>query len=101
MKKNDILVLLIPTLLIVILWVVFNVYHSFVTSTIPSTVDATIQPIDPDFDQEIISNIKARYEVSPSYQLSGENIAEIDIEEDVPIEGSESAQASPGGSLSQ
>jgi cytoskeletal protein RodZ len=101
MRKNDILVILIPTLLIVVLWVIFNIYHSFVTTTIPRTVDASIQPINPDFDQKSITDIKSRYEVSPSYELSGENIAEAEIEEDIPIVASEGAQASPGGSLSQ
>lgn len=101
MKKNDILVLLIPSLLIVVLLVVFNIYHNFVTSTIPSTLNITIQPISADFDEKIISNIKARENVSPSYDLSGQKVAETEVTVTIPLLSSGSAQSSPGGSLTQ
>ncbi|OGH02962.1 MAG: hypothetical protein A2798_00860 [Candidatus Levybacteria bacterium RIFCSPHIGHO2_01_FULL_37_17] len=99
MKKNDILVFLIPTLLIVVLWVIFNIYHSFITSTIPSTLNVSIKPISPDFDEKTISDLKSRSSVSPSYQLNEDSIAELELQPTPPIASTQSAQASPGGSL--
>lgn len=101
MKKNDILVILIPSLLIVVLWVIFNIYHNFVTTTIPSNLNTTIKPISAEFDEKSISNIKSRDAVSPSYDLSGQKVAEIETAPTIPIISSGSAQSSPGGSLLQ
>src|SRR3990167_3954486 len=104
MKKNDILVLLIPSLLIVALWFIFNIYHNFVTSTIPSTLNISIQPISPDFDEKSISNIKARENVSPTYDLTGQKVVTVETTTTIPAVSSGSAQpnpASPGGSLGQ
>lgn len=98
MKKNDLLIILIPSLLIVILWVIFSVYHSFVTSTIPTNLNYSIQFISPDFDSKAIENIKARQIVDPLFNLGGENI--IQQEENAP-EASESANASSSALLEQ
>ncbi len=101
MKKNDIMVILVPSLLIVILWVIFNIYHSFITSTIPETLNLSIQPISADFDQKSISDIKSRGRVSPIFQLSGENIIVNENLTPTPPISTSSAVASSGGSLSQ
>lgn len=98
MKKNDLLIILIPSLLIVILWVIFNIYHSFVTSTIPTNLNYSIQFISPDFDSKAIENIKARQVVDPIFDLGGENI--IRQQEIVP-QASESANASSSALLEQ
>lgn len=101
MKKNDILVILIPSLLIVVMWVIFNIYHNFVTSTIPDNLNITIQPISSEFDEKSVSDLKSRDVVSPSYDLSGQKVADIETAPTIPLSSSGSAQSSPGGSLSQ
>ena len=65
MKKNDILILLVPMCIIAILWVVFSIYHSFVTSTIPESLNTQIIEISPNFDMNAIEKIKQRSAVEP------------------------------------
>lgn len=69
MKRKDILVLLIPSFIIVILWVVFNVYHSYINSTIPTDVNTQILYINPDFDLKTIEDLKKRQIVEPIYAV--------------------------------
>lgn len=101
MKKNDILVILIPSLLIVVLWVVFNIYHNFVTSTIPTTLNVRIQPINPDFDTKAIENIRQRSEIVPIYEVSGQVVTETSPTENISTTPSPAQEASGGGSLLQ
>ncbi len=73
MKRKDILVLLIPSFIIVILWVIFNVYHSYLNSTIPTDVNIQILYINPDFDLKTIEDIKKRQIVEPIYAVEAQN----------------------------
>jgi hypothetical protein len=70
MKRRDILTILIPSLIIVVLWVLFSIYDNFVSSTIPNTVSAQIQSITPNFDQQAIDSINKRNAISPIYSVS-------------------------------
>ncbi|MCL5411678.1 MAG: hypothetical protein M1150_02970 [Patescibacteria group bacterium] len=56
--KNFIVVLIL-TLITVIGWVSFEVYRSFNTSTIPSTAQELISPLNPNFDQDLVKKLKA------------------------------------------
>ena len=76
MKRKDILVLLIPTFIVVILWVVFNVYHSYINSTIPTAVNTQILYIDPDFDLKTIDDLKKRDVVDPIYTIESQGSEE-------------------------
>jgi hypothetical protein len=69
MKQKDILLLLIPVTLIVVAWIVFNIYHNSVTSTISGTLNTNILPISPNFDTKTISNLKERERIVPVFQL--------------------------------
>ena len=104
MKKNDILILLIPSVLIVVLWVIFSVYHNYVTSTIPKSLSTQILSINPDFNLNTINNLKKRNSIEPIYQISGNQSLDKDltITNDQLQTGSSSAkQASSGGQLLQ
>lgn len=103
MKKNDILILLIPSMLIVIMWVVFSVYHNYITSTIPENLNTQILSISPDFDLKTIENLKKRNVIIPIYQLSAPT-TEPDTQSapalsSPEISSSSATQASQGGSL--
>lgn len=65
MKRKDVLLLLIPTFIVVLLWVVFSVYHSYINSTIPTDVNMQILYIEPDFDLKTIEDLKKRQIVAP------------------------------------
>ncbi len=67
MKQKDILLLIISSFALVVFWIIFNVYHNFVTSTIPETLTVQITPINPSFDTKTITTIKQRIPVSPIY----------------------------------
>jgi len=69
MKQKDVLFLLIPVTLLVISWIVFNIYHNSVTSTISDTLNTNIAPITPNFDTKTISNLKERERVAPLFQI--------------------------------
>lgn len=70
MKRKDILILLIPMFIIVILWVIFSIYHNFVNSTIPESLNMQILSISPNFDLKTIESIKQREVVEPVYSTS-------------------------------
>lgn len=70
MKRNDIMLILVPSLLFVIFWVVFNVFHNFQSSTIPEVVGIQINPINPNFDENTITLLKNRQQINPLYQLT-------------------------------
>ena len=107
MKRNDILLLLIPSLLIVVFWVVFNIYHNFVTSTIPEDLNAQITPISPDFDTSVIENFKKRKIIEPLYVISPESQPEENTlpspltPSEVPISTASGQQATIGGEFLQ
>lgn len=105
MKRKDILMLLIPSFLIVVFWVTFNIYHNFVTSTIPEDLNVQIVSISPDFDTSIIENLKKRKAVAPLYEAipvsqPGENELSAPAgETEIPISTASGQQASAGGEL--
>lgn len=68
MKKKDLLIILIPTSIFVFLWIIFNIYHNSVTSTISSNQIMQISPINPSFDTKTINLLKQRGNVVPFYQ---------------------------------
>lgn len=69
MKQKDILFLLIPVTLLVIAWIVFNIYHNSATSTISESLSTNILPISPNFDIKTISNLKEREKVVPAFEF--------------------------------
>lgn len=73
MKKNkaqkDILYLSISSFILTALWISFNVYHSYVSTTIAPTLQLQIQPIEPSFDLITIQNLKNRKSVVPQFDF--------------------------------
>lgn len=68
MKQRDIITILIPSFILILAWIIFSVYHSSATSTIPSVVNIQILPIKPAFDTDAISKLKQRQKVTPIYE---------------------------------
>jgi hypothetical protein len=67
MKQKDLLILLVPMFLITILWVVFNIYHNYVTSTITDPLTLQIVPIDGKFNRTSLESIKDRKRLEPLF----------------------------------
>lgn len=70
MKKNDILMILIPSFIFAFAWIGFSLLHNIATSTISKTLDVQITPISPDFDTNTIAELKKRANVVPIYQIT-------------------------------
>lgn len=71
MKQKDILVILIPAFIVTVLWVIFSVYHNYVTSTIKDPLTYQIIPIEGNFNIEGINKIKNRKNFNPAYNFEG------------------------------
>ena len=107
MKKNDILIILVPTFIFVIVWIGFSIYHSIMTSTISEAVNIQISPINPNFDTKTIESLKNRQNVLPIYEAdvkvktptpSPSPTPEIS---QIPIATQSAQQATSEGSLTQ
>lgn len=85
--------MLIPIFILTVCWVIFNVYHSYVSSTIKDPLTNLIIPIQGKFDTETISDIKERKRINPVNEIiAPDNLSPTpDLEEDNEEEASESA----------
>lgn len=70
MKQRDLLFLLISSFLLVAAWVIFNIVHTNLTSTVSDTLSGQIAPIDPNFDTKTINSLKNAKQITPLYQVS-------------------------------
>lgn len=99
MKKNDVLFILISTVILAFAWIVFNIIHENVTSTITQTVTSEIAPIQPTFDKKTIDALKQRAQVSPIYTLSSTSPTPVPTitQTQAPLATASATQASSGG----
>lgn len=95
MKQKEVLTILIPVFILTVLWVLFNIYHNFVTSTIKDPLTVQIIPINGSFDKKTISDLNKRKKVNPAYEVVSqeENISPtptptLTPEEEVPTSSS-------------
>lgn len=72
MKQKELLTILVPLFILTILWVLFNIYHNHVTSTIKDPLNIQIIPIEGNFDNETINKIKDRQRIDPLYEIQNQ-----------------------------
>lgn len=63
--QKNIAIILIPALILTIIWVGTNIYHSHIDSTIDIPLANSIKPIKGSFDLKTVENIKKRTRVNP------------------------------------
>lgn len=73
-QQKNLLFIVIPSTILVILWIIFGVYNRAVTSTISSSQQIAINPIAPTFDTSILDLLKKRVIVTPLLTGIGETI---------------------------
>lgn len=69
MKRKDILLLLGISCIAIIGWIIFEVYHATIASTINTSLTGEILPIKPEFDQQVINNTKNRKQITPIFTI--------------------------------
>lgn len=69
MKHKEIIFILASMFILVIAWIVFNIYHNSATSTIPESVVMQIAPITPAFDLATIEKLKSRNKIEPVLEI--------------------------------
>lgn len=74
-RKNDVLLLLISSVILVIAWVIFSLIHLSLTSTINEVLSQQISAINPSFDTKTINALKNRENITPVYSFSNTNTA--------------------------
>lgn len=85
-KQKNIAILLGLILVFTIIWVGSSVYHSFINSTIEIPLAESIIPIEGNFDNKTIEQIKARKRVNASGDITNtlENPLGEDFETSTP-----------------
>jgi hypothetical protein len=71
MKQKDIVFILASAFFVIVVWIIFDIYHTSVSSTISGKLNSQIVPIKADFDLKTIENIKARKQIEPLYKSAG------------------------------
>ncbi len=73
MKRKDFIFLLASIVVLSIAWVIFNIIHQSITSTISETTASQINPIKPNFDLKTVDLIKKREQVAPMYTFESQS----------------------------
>lgn len=100
MKQKDLVFLLASASILVLVWIVFSIYHNLATSTIPQTLETSISPIDSTFDKKTLEALKQRRKTVPVYTLESEPLSPTPISSpsaEIPL--NEEGQATQGGEL--
>lgn len=98
MKQKDFLTILVPLFILTILWVIFNIYHNHVTSTIEDPLNLQIIPIEGKFDTQTVNKIKERQRIEPNFNsvidtdLSPTPSPEIEITDETATDSAEDTQ---------
>lgn len=65
-KQSDFLFIIIPSFVVILLWIVFTIFRSATSSTISETHSLLIQPISPNLDVSVITQLNKRKKISPN-----------------------------------
>ncbi|MEK7605100.1 MAG: hypothetical protein AAB478_01105 [Patescibacteria group bacterium] len=73
-QQKNLLFIVIPSTILIILWIIFGVYNRAVTSTISSSQQIAINPIAPVFDTSVLELLKKRAVVTPLLTGAGQTV---------------------------
>lgn len=79
MKRKDILLILVPTFIFVVFWIIFSINHTINTSTISNVESVQIAPIAASFDKKTLDTLKKREIVTPIYEITGASTTNPDL----------------------
>ncbi len=101
MKQKNLLFITISSFILILIWIGFSIYDKAVSSTIGEVLNIQIQPITPNFDEQMIDRLKKRKKVLPVSETTQTSPASI-ASESSPLpspEQTEIQQSSAGGSI--
>jgi len=75
-QQKNLFYILVPSTILVILWIIFSVYNKSVTSTISSTQTQAIESISPVFPTGILSDLRKRQPIEPLFAIESVPTAE-------------------------
>lgn len=58
MERKELVILIIVTVFVIILWVIADIYHTKANIPISPMLNHALEPLDPNFDNETIEQIK-------------------------------------------
>lgn len=70
MREKDLIFLAVSYFLLVVIWLVFSIYHNSVTSNIPQALEIQVSPIAPSFDEKAIRQLKQRENIPASFEAT-------------------------------
>lgn len=65
MKRNEAYFILIATFIVIVVWIIFSVLDSAVSSTISKGLSKQTLPIQPSFNTKVIDELKKRKIITP------------------------------------
>jgi hypothetical protein len=68
--EKDILFIIISSFVLTVIWIGFNLYHKWVTTTIAPDVQVQIEPISSDFDLATLEKLKSRVKIAPFFEAT-------------------------------
>lgn len=69
MRQKDLLFLILSSTFLALVWIIFTIIHTSLTSTISNTLTQQIQPINGTFDDKTLQVMQRRLQVTPQFQL--------------------------------
>lgn len=69
-KQQEIIAILVSGFILTCIWIVLNLYHDAVTSTLSQQLNIDIMPITPSFNTGVITELKKRTYIGPQYTFS-------------------------------
>jgi hypothetical protein len=58
MSKKELVIILIITFIVIIIWVVSDIFHSKPSVPLDPKLETILEPVDPNFDQETLAKLK-------------------------------------------
>lgn len=101
MKQKNLLFITISSFILILIWIGFSIYDKAVSSTIGDVLNIQIQPITPNFDEQMINRLKKRKKILPVSETTQTSPASL-ASESAPLpspEQTETQQSSVGGGI--
>lgn len=97
--RRDVFLLSLLTFVTTVAWIVFDVYHSSVTTTISPEIEEKIVPITPTFDLPLVEGLKRRQKIDPfTTNSAGESsaVSTVEVEARAVETGSNAVETATG-----